>query len=207
MAIQFPRNFPDIPIVSSRIGLNVNQAVFEAGLSRKVTVQNHAAGLTDRWEGVFTTAELSKNQMAEMSAWVLSLKGREKNFYAFDPDRKLPQGNATSQSSTPIVLGAGQIGNSLLSSGWLPSQNGLLLAGDYIQIGAGFHMLLENVNSDASGQSVLNFEPVLRVSPTNTAPIIFEKPIIIARLSTMVEGWTTGKNKTGTISFSWEEVL
>ena len=207
MTITYPRILPQVPIKTSRIGLNINQAAFEAGLSRKLIIQTHAAGLTDRWEGVFTTAELNTSQMAELGAWLISLKGRQNNFYSFDPDRKLPRGSALTASSSPAVLGALQLGNSVISSGWLPSQTGLLLAGDYVQIGTGFHMIVEQVNSDASGNATLNFEPVLRNSPADNTVIIFENPKMVARLVAVVEGWETGAQKTGTISFSWEEKI
>lgn len=207
MTISYPRILPQVPISSSKFGLNVNQAAFEAGLSRKLAIQTHAAGLTDRWEGVFTTTELSSAQIAEFSAWLVSLKGREKNFYAFDPDRKLPLGSAVSASSTARIKGVGQIGSSILSDGWLPSQTGILMPGDYIQIGSGFHMVLEQVDSDALGGATLNFEPVLRVSPADNSAIIFENPVLIARMGALIEGWETGANKTGNISFSWEEVI
>lgn len=207
MSISYPRTLPPVPIKSSRFGLNLNQAVFEAGLSRKVIIQNHAAGLTDRWEGVFTTAELHPDQIAEFSAWLISLKGREKSFYAFDPDRRIAKGNVVSLSSTPLVNGAGQIGNTIISDGWLPSQQNLLLPGDYIQIGTGFHMILEPVNSDVSGAATLNFEPVLKSKPADNSAIIFENPVFVARLGAVVDGWETGANKTGVISFSWEQVI
>ncbi len=207
MSISYPRTLPSVPIKSSRFGLNINQAVFESSLSRKVTIQSHAAGLTDRWEGVFSTAELDPAQVAELSAWLVSLKGREKNFYAYDPDRRTPRGSAVSQTSAPLTKGGWQIGNTMLSDGWSPSQVGLLMPGDYIQIGSNFHMIMEPVNSDASGQATLSFEPVIKTSPTDNAAIVFENPVLVARLGAVVEGWETGANKTGTISFSWEEVI
>jgi hypothetical protein len=207
MAIFYPRTLPSVPIKSSRFGLNINQAVFESSLSRKVTIQNHAAGLTDRWEGVFSTTELSLDQVSEFSAWLVSLKGREKHFYAFDPDRKAPRGTSESQTSAPLVNGEGQVGNAVNSDGWQSSQVGLLMPGDYIQIGAGFHMIMEQVNSDALGNATINIEPVMRVSPADNAAIVFENPVLVARLGVVVEGWETGANKTGSVSFSWEEVI
>lgn len=207
MAISFPRELPQVPIKSSRFGLNINQAVFEAGLSRKLTVQNHAAGLTDRWEGVLVTTELNQRQMADVSAWLVSLRGREKSFFTFDPDRKMPLGNAKSTTSSPRVNGASQMGGSIICDGWLASQTGLLEAGDYIQIGNGYHMVLERVDSDALGNATINFEPVMRSSPADNQEIVFENPVLVASLETAVEGWETGPQKTGVISLSWGEVI
>ena len=91
MAITFPRELPTgIKFEASRFGLNVNQSVFSSDISRKIQIQQHAAGITDRWEGLFTTPRLSDAQHAELTAWLISLRGREGTFLAGDPDRKSP---------------------------------------------------------------------------------------------------------------------
>jgi hypothetical protein len=207
MAISYPRDLPNMPIKSTRFGLSVNQAVFEAGLSRKVTIQSHASGKTDRWTGVFSTARLSASQVRELSTWLVSMKGREKKFYIYDMDRKMPGGVAVSASSTPLVNGASQLGTSIVSDGWLASTTGLLIGGDYIQIGTGYHMVLEDASSDVGGNAIINFEPALRTSPADNAAIIFEAPKLIARLGGIHEGWETGIQKTAEISVPWEEVI
>lgn len=91
MTITFPRNLPDVPIKASRFGLNVNQSIFASDISRKVQVQQHAGGVTDRWEGVFTTARLSVAELAELTAFLVSLRGVEGSFLLGDPDRKSPR--------------------------------------------------------------------------------------------------------------------
>ena len=97
MAITYPRDLPDVPFEASRLALNVNQSSFGSAISRKIQIQQHAAGVTDRWEGLFTTPRLSAAQHAELTAWLVSLRGREGTFLAGDPDRKLARSGAAGQ--------------------------------------------------------------------------------------------------------------
>ena len=103
MAITYPRDLPDVPFESSRFALNVNQSSFGSAISRKIQIQQHAAGVTDRWEGLFTTPKLSVAQHRELTAWLISLRGREGTFLAGDPDRKTSRagtlGNLASANS------------------------------------------------------------------------------------------------------------
>lgn len=89
MTITYPRPWPiGMGIQKSRFGLSPNQALFEGVLSRKVSVQSHAAGKTDRWEGVLTTRPAAAADHARLRAWFLSLDGRAKTVSLYDPDRR-----------------------------------------------------------------------------------------------------------------------
>lgn len=119
MAITFPRELPaGIKFEASRFGLNVNQSVFSSDISRKKQVQQHAGGLTDRWEGVFTTPRLSPAAHAELSAWLISLRGQEGTFLAGNPDNKRPRsgtlGNLLTANSLVQVSSAGVTFNSIM---------------------------------------------------------------------------------------------
>lgn len=207
MAITFPRALPDVPIKSIRMGLNVNQSFFESGLSRQTTVQGHAGGATDRWEGLLTTATLSKVQVQELSAWLTSLRGQEGTFQVYDPDRTSPKGVASTSTSTPKVNGAGQVGRNIIVDGWLPNTNGLLEPGDYIQIGDQYFMIMETLSSGASGNKSLSIEPAIRTSPADNTTVIFENPVLIARMADKNQSWETDALALGSYSFAWEEVV
>lgn len=95
MTISYPRPWPiGMGIQKSRFGLSPNQAMFESALSRKVSAQSHAAGKTDRWEGVLTTTPVMGADHATMRAWFLSLDGRLKTALLFDPDLREPRSGA-----------------------------------------------------------------------------------------------------------------
>mgnify|MGYP000185716143 CR=1 FL=1 len=207
MAISYPRQIPNVPIKTARMGLNVNQSFFESSFSRHVSVQSHAGGTTDQWEGMITTAPLSPSQVSEMSAWLISLKGREKYFYAYDPDRRNPKGSASTASSNPVVNGGGQVGHSVQTSGWQAAVSNLLVAGDYFQIGEQYFMVMENVTSDGSGNATITFEPAIRNSLADQVAIIFNNPVLKARLVENVQPWESDEKRMSVISFAWEEVL
>lgn len=67
-------------------------------------------------------------------ASLLALKGRQGTFLLGDSILKAPRGTAL---GTPVVSGAGQTGDTLITSGWPVASNGLLKKGDWIQLGSG----------------------------------------------------------------------
>lgn len=225
MTISFPRDFLNLGITSSQWGLDVLQSVFEPETSRQPLFQNFSAGKKDRWTGLWTIRKVNGNELGELSGWLTSMNGRSKTFFAFDPDRRLPNGSisvgegALTGDSTLVtgdstlftgdegagiikVNGAGQTGNSL--NVIMDAVTNALRVGDYIQVGLGYHMILEPSNG---GTTTLNFEPVMRSSPDDDDIVTFIRPVMVARLTTQFKDATTNMNKVGAFTFAWEEVV
>lgn len=225
MAIIFPRTYPGYGIRLSSFGLNRLQASFEADSSRQLQIQNFNGGLADRWEGIWTVKKINGINMATLSAWLTSLNGRLGTFYAYDPDRRTPNGAISTGEglltcdSTLItcdstlvtcdegagiirVNGAGQTGKSL--NVIMDAVTNAALSGDYIQVGTGFHMLTEATDG---GTTTLEFEPVMRSSPADGQEVIFINPVMVARLSKQFKAWDSDQNKIAEFSFAFEEVL
>lgn len=78
-------------------------------------------------------------------------------------------------SATPLVNGSGQTGRTLSTTGW-PVSSTVLQAGQFVTINDQLLQLTENVVSNASGIATLTFEPPVRVSPANNAPVEYENP-------------------------------
>lgn len=78
-------------------------------------------------------------------------------------------------SEDPLVNGSGQQGRTLNTTGW-PVSTTVLQAGQFVTINDQLLQLTENVVSDAFGLAVLTFEPPIRVSPANNAPIEYVNP-------------------------------
>ena len=78
-------------------------------------------------------------------------------------------------SPTPLVNGSGQTGRTLSTTGW-PVSSTVLQAGQFVTINDQLLQLTENVVSNASGIATLTFEPPVRVSPANNAPVEYENP-------------------------------
>jgi hypothetical protein len=123
-------------------------------------------------------------------AWGLSLNGREGTFLMGDPARPSPLGIGT---GTPLVKGAGQTGQTLITDGWTASQTGILKTGDYIQLGSGatayLHMILADANSDGSGNATFDIWPRLRTSPADNAPITVQNAKGRFRMVANEWGW------------------
>lgn len=84
-------------------------------------------------------------------------------------------------SETPLVNGSGQTGRTLSTDGW-PSSTTVLQAGQFVTINNQLLQLTENVVSNSSGVAVLTFEPPIRVSPANNAPVEYENPYCLMYL-------------------------
>jgi hypothetical protein len=76
-----------------------------------------------------------------------------------------------------LVNGASQTGSRLIIDGLPTSTNGLARAGDWFEINGELKRLTADLNSDSSGNGYLIFEPTLRVSPADNAPVIFRSPM------------------------------
>lgn len=106
-------------------------------------------------------------------AFFLSLNGPEGTFWLPPTVDKTASGIAT---GTPLVNGGSQTGQSIVTDGWTPSQTGILKAGDWIQIGNYIYRILQDANSDGSGNATFDIWPKLRTSPANDDPIIVSNP-------------------------------
>jgi hypothetical protein len=105
--------------------------------------------------------------------WLLKLNTREGTFYLQDPVGHQSRGNVKNYSGyTPLVNGASQDTESLVTDGWPVSVTDLFLPGDWISIADRLHMVLDAVTSDASGNATLNIWPFARRNLADNAPIL-----------------------------------
>ena len=143
---------------------------------------------------------------AEAEPWIaffLSLNGRFGTFSYGDVTGKTPRGSVP---GTPLVDGASQTGLTLDTKGWTATQTGVLLAGDYIQIGTDLHRVVEDADSDSGGLSALEIWPTIRTSPADGASITTTDTKGIWRLQSDEMPYSPG-NPFYDISFSCIEAL
>jgi hypothetical protein len=111
----------------------------------------------------------------------------------------------------PLVNGASQTGSTLVIDGASPSVTGWLLAGDYIQLGSGasatLHKVLTDVNTDASGNAVLDIWPSLRASPADNAVVTLTSPRGRFRLATNMQNWSINESSVYGLSFDAVEAI
>lgn len=140
-------------------------------------------------QGQLLIADISVGPLCRDDAyeWIgalLSLNGRKGTFYFGDPLAVTPRGNV---SGAPIVMGAGQSGQQLVTEGWTASALAVLKRGDWIQVGSGIRQRLyccmRQVNADASGEATIDIYPRLRESPTSGEALVTAKPKGVFRLA------------------------
>jgi hypothetical protein len=81
-----------------------------------------------------------------------------------------------SQTTSAATTGTAHSGSGIYTKGWPVSMNGLLLAGDWIEMNGELKQLTAPVNSDGLGLAYLQFRPTLAGSPADTDPIVVFEP-------------------------------
>jgi hypothetical protein len=206
MSISYPISLPTNKKLA-RIRLTANDIV---GVSQSPFT---GAQQVYQYTGQFWEAEVSLPPMkrADAEYWVsflLKLNGAYGTFLLGDPNGATARGQAT---GTPLVQGGSQTGQELLTDGWTPSVTGILKAGDYIQLGSGaaakLHKVLDDVNSNASGEATLLLWPALRSSPSDNAQIIVSNARGVFRLTSNAQAFNIDEATFYGITFAAREAL
>lgn len=154
---------------------------------------------------------MTRTMAAPAEAFVAALRGRAGTFLMARPDATGPLGVAATTPGTPLVNGSGQSGNSLAIDGCPTSRTGWLLAGSYIQLGSAatsrLYKVLEDVNTNGSGQATLTLWPNLRTSPADNAALTLTSPKTVFRRTEDKISWAVDVNGHRSISFPVEEAL
>ena len=188
---------------SAQFGLRSNTQTFASPLTGKIQVVELTGS---RWYGTFTLPPLSKADAGAWIAFLTKLRGQAHSFFAFDPARKTPQGSV---GGTPLVNGASQTGNTLITDGWSNSTL-VLKAGDYITVAGtqnALYMVTADATTNGSGQVTLTIEPPIRNSPENNAGITTTNPSCVMRLTGGDVTWNIDTAERFGITFSGEESL
>ncbi len=129
---------------------------------------------------------MKRETAALWQVFLMELRGQEGTFELVPPDGHTPRGTP---AGSPLVKGGSQTGNTLLTDGWTPSAPNVLKQGDYFQVGTELKMITADVSADGAGEATLTFEPVLRASPADNAPIVTSNPKARMRMLTNLAGW------------------
>jgi hypothetical protein len=127
---------------------------------------------------------MKREDAAPIVAALMGLQGIRGTFYFGDPQWTSPQGIGT---GTPLVNGASQTGQDLITDGWTVSQTGIVKAGDWLQIGSGstqqICMVLADANSDGSGNATISLFPRIRTAFADNVAITVTSPKGVWRLT------------------------
>ena len=206
MAISYPRDLPT-NIGFAQVTLRaVNQtAMTMSPFTYKQQIYNHSG---QRWEAECQVPPLKRDDAEEWIAWLLSMNGRAGTFLMGDPLGDTARGTL---GGTPVVNGADQVGGSLSIDGCSNNITNWLKAGDYLQLGSGstatLHKVLQNVNTDGSGQASLDLWPYMRTAPVDGSIVITSNAVGRFRLNSGEQDWTINNISSYGITFAAIEAI
>ena len=209
MAITYPLSMPTNHNVAT-ISLSAQNAVgiTMSPYNNKLTVYKHQG---QRWQADISLPLMKRADAEEWITFFMKQYGGYGTFLLGDPNAATPRGSAASAAGTPVVNGASQTGNELAIDGLPASATGYLLAGDYIQLGSGstaqLYKVLDDVNSNASGEATLTIWPDLRSSPADDATVAVTDAKGVFRLSTPTHDWNIDTAGFYSLSFVAIEAL
>lgn len=206
MAISYPLTFPTITGVQAVTLRAVNQtALTMSPFTYKQQIYNHSG---QRWEAEIQVPRMKYEKAEVWISFLLSLNGMSGTFLMGDPMRKTTRGVL---GGTPVVNGASQVGSSLTIDGCSTSITGWIKAGDYIQLGAAstatLHKVLQDVNTDASGQASLDLWPSIRTAPADGATVITSNCVGRFRLNSGQQEWSVDNALIYGITFAAIEAI
>jgi len=209
MAETYPLTFPTqtgvaaVEFIATDV-VSVSQSPFT--FSQQVV--RHAGA---RWSATISIPPVKRSDSEYWNSFLLRLRGQYGSFLLGDPNAATPRGSAASAAGTPVVNGASQTGNELAIDGLPASATGYLKAGDYIQLGSAstsrLYKVLEDVDSNGSGEATLNLWPDLRSSPADGATVVVSNAKGVFRLSNNEAVWTINNAGFYSISFAAVEAL
>jgi|AKVG01.1.fsa_nt_gi hypothetical protein len=198
-------------------GLKVKRSSFR--LVRAVQVSESPFTFTEqvkkqqgeRWEGEVTLTPYKRDGVAEIQAFLAKLRGRRGTFLYGDPDY-LSLGPRGTASGTPLINGSFSRGDNTISvDGFTISQSNVVRAGDYLQLdsssNAELYMVVDDANSDGSGNASINIEPALRSAPADNEAVTITGAKGVFRLTENTIEWSANQSNVYQVSFAFREAI
>ena len=201
MAITYPLSLPDATSYrSARMTARSVVGVTRSPFTGSQQVQKHQG---QWWEFEAALAPMARASAEGWIAFLLSLNGQQGTFLLGDPLGSTVRGVGT---GTPLVKGASQTGNSLITDGWTASQTGILKAGDYFQLGSGssskLYKVLADANSDGSGDATFDIWPSINTAVDNNSALTISSAKGAFRLASNEMGFDLQQAQQYGLAFS-----
>ena len=209
MTISYPINFPTVRGI-----MNITWRAQRADLASTSPVsfaEQIVRHPGQRWQADVVMPPLERAEGEEFAAFLLRLDGRFGTFLLVPPETKTARGSASTTPGTPVVNLGSQTGNSIDIDGLPLSASGYLLNGDTIQLGTGtgtrLHRVINDVNTNSSGEATLDIWPSLRSSPADGAAVVVSGGAGHFRLSSPDMNWSIDGQDLYGLSFAITEVV
>lgn len=209
MAITYPLAFPTHTGVAT-VNL-VARNTIGTSISPFTYAQQVHKHQGQRFEADIVLPPMKREDAEQWIAFFMKLYGQYGTFLLGDPNAATPRGTASSDAGTPLVNGASQTGGTLSIDGAPASQTGYLKAGDYIQLGtastARLYKVLDDADSNASGEVDLTIWPDLRSSPSDNDAVVVSNAQGVFRLTTPTADWQVSTSGFYSLAFGAAEAL
>ena len=206
MSITYPLDFP-VDSGLARITWGA-RSVVSSSQSPYTGAEQVQAYTGQWWYGTVSLPPMQRAIAEAFITFLLKLNGMQGTFLFGDPTGETARGVAT---GTPLINGSSQSGNSLVTDGWTAGVTGILLAGDYLQLGTGtsarLYKNLSAVNSNGSGQATFDIWPSLQVTPSDNQAVIISSPKGLFRLATNDMSWEVNTAMRFGLSFPIRQVV
>jgi hypothetical protein len=160
------------------------------------------------WQADVTLPPMKRADAEQWVAWLVSLRGSLGTFLLGDLLGATARGVAT---GTPLIKGGSQTGGTINIDGATSGVTGWLKAGDYVQIGSGgtarLHKVLQDTNSDGSGNVTLELWPHVRTAPADNAAVTVSSAKGLFRLASNEQAWSINEASIYGITFSAMEAV
>lgn len=157
------------------------------------------------WEAQVSFPPMNRNAIDAWSSFILECRGQSNFFQLGDPKATTPKGTP---SGGPVVSGAGQTGYNLVTRGWTINRTNLLMYGDFLQVGYRLYKVMDNVNSDGSGNATIHLWPNLRDQPVDGLALVTSNCKGLFRLkNNSGNKWSTNAGNYGMSGFAIREAI
>ena len=208
MAETYPLNLPNTNIAKVKLVAKNSVEVAASPFTYSQQVYRHQG---QGWEADVSLPAMKREDAEVWLSFLLRLRGQYGTFLLGDPNGGTPRGSASTNAGTPVINGASQTGDELNIDGLPVSATGYLKAGDYIQLGSGstatLHKVLEDVDSNASGQATLNLFPAVRTAPSDGATVVVSGAKGNFRLSSNETMWDVDTASVYGVTFGAVEAV
>lgn len=128
------------------------------------------------WRATFTVPLLYGAEAGRMRSFLTKMRGRVNTCNMPVPGYDSPTTGYAGAAG--LVNGGGQTGYALETDGWTAGA-AIFAEGDYFTVNGELKMVTADVTANGSGQATITFEPALRVSPANNAPLTIVSPYAV----------------------------
>lgn len=182
-----------------QIELGMNDMVASYSSPFTGSTQLQAWPGADLWDATIALPKLTAPDAAVWSAFLAECRGKLNVFYLSDPTYKGPQGTV---KGVPVVNGVNNAMATVLNTrGWTANSFRLLLPGDYLQLGYWLHRVLNQVNSDGSGNATISIWPSSREATTDGQAINLNNPKGLFRLASNRRSVLSDETRLSGVSF------